>query len=114
MATSSAMVKSDTKGLKTIEQRQVQCCAFGNNKLLRSTNGCKYLPKFLSIADLNGAGKIIKSSTHIIVSLVLESVDIANKVWNRHQAEEFDIEQNALELGAFDVHLEQPRKEIRG
>jgi len=60
-----------------------------------------HMQKSLSIADVIGAGKLIKPVAYDTVSLALESFDIVNKIWKRHEAEEFDIEKESFGTGGF-------------
>ena len=60
-----------------------------------------HIQKSLAIADLIGAGKLIKPVAHDTVSLALESFDIVNKIRKRHEAEEFDIEKESFGTWGF-------------
>ncbi len=109
MINSPATQKMDsaTKGPKTAAHQQQELSSpFGNNKVSRSRlehsemsfagastqkNNIQTsnIPKSLSIADLICAGKLIKPIEDDRISLTLQSFDIVDKVWHKHEAEDF-------------------------
>ena len=131
MTTSSVTLKSYTKA--RTHQQQEQSRGLGTSKASRLRPGqsevpfartstqinntqSSHIPKSVSIDDLIGAGKLITPIEHETVSLALESFDILNKVWHKHDAEDFKIEKESFGTGGFlgCIQSHQERKVVGG